>query len=190
MKPHGPWTILASHPIYCDPWVSVSRDDVIRPDGKPGSHIVVDIKAGVAVLALDDSGSVYLTDEFHYGVGRRTLEVVSGGCDSGEDPLLTAQRELREELGITAAEWAALGIVDPFTSIGVSPTRLYLAQKLTFGEHEQEGTENIHCVKMMLAEAVAAVMDGRITHGPSGVLIFKAFHLLTGGLSNAENTVR
>ena len=73
MKPHGPWTILASQPIYRDPWIAVRRDDVIRPDGQPGTHAVVDIKPGVAVLALDDAGFVYLTDEFHYGVGRHTL---------------------------------------------------------------------------------------------------------------------
>ena len=185
MKPHGPWTIVASQPIYRDPWVTVSRDDVIRPDGQPGTHAVVDIKPGVAVLALDDTGFVYLTDEFHYGVGRHTLEVVSGGCNPGEEPLTTAQRELREELGIDAADWTALGVVDPFTSVGVSPTRLFLARQLTFGEHAQEGTERIRCVKMSLAEAIAAVMDSRITHGPSGVLIFKTHHWLTSTLSSA-----
>jgi ADP-ribose pyrophosphatase len=184
MKAHGPWTILASQPIYRDPWVAVRRDEVIRPDGQPGTHAVVDIKPGVAVLALDDAGFVYLTDEFHYGVGRNTLEVVSGGCDPGEDPLAAAQRELREELGITAAEWTALGVVDPFTSVGVSPTRLLLARRLSFGERAPEGTERIRCVKLPLAEAVAAVMDSRITHGPSGVLIFKAHHLVASGLSS------
>jgi ADP-ribose pyrophosphatase len=185
MKPHGPWTILASQPIYRDPWVGLRRDDVLRPDGQPGTHVVVDIKPGVAVLALDDAGFVYLTDEFHYGVGRHTLEVVSGGCDAGEEPLSTAKRELREELGITATEWTALGSVDPFTSVGVSPTALFLAQRLSFGEHAQEGTERIRCVKMPLSEAVAAVMDSRITHGPSGVLIFKTHHLLMSGLASA-----
>jgi ADP-ribose pyrophosphatase len=180
MKTHGPWTILASRPIYCDPWVSVSCDEVIRPDGRPGTHAVVDIKSGVAVLALDEAGFVYITDEFHYGVGRHTLEVVSGGCDPGEDPLATAQRELREELGITAAEWTSLGVVDPFTSVGVSPTQLFLARDLTFGRQAPEGTERIRCVKMPLEEAIAAVMDSRISHGPSGVLLFKTHHLLAG----------
>jgi ADP-ribose pyrophosphatase len=184
MKTHGPWTIVSSRPVYRDPWIAVRCDEVIRPDGRPGTHAVVDIKPGVAVLALDAAGFVYLTDEFHYGVGRHTLEVVSGGCDPGEDPLATAQRELREELGIAAAEWTALGVVDPFTSVGVSPTRLYLARQLTFGEHAQEGTERIRCVKMTLAEAISGVMDGRITHGPSGVLLFKTHHLMASGLSS------
>jgi ADP-ribose pyrophosphatase len=175
MQDHGPWKISASEQVYQDPWLTLRRDDVIRPDGALGSHVVVHIKPGVSVLPLDDRGFVYLTDEFHYAVGRHTLEVVSGGIDSGEDALATARRELREELGISAATWTHLGSVDPFTAMVTSPTELFLAQGLTFGDHEREGTEQIRCVKMSLAEAVAAAMDGRISHAPSAVLILKTY---------------
>lgn len=178
MKPHGPWKIVQSREVYRDPWLAVRRDEVIRPDGKPGTYAVVNLKAGVSVLALDDEGNVYLTQEFHYGVGRVTLEVVSGGIEPGEDPLPAAQRELREEIGIEAEEWTDLGLVDPFTGSIVSPTRLYLARKLRFGESEQEGTETIRRVKTPLAEAIRKVMDSEITHGPSCVLLLKVRLLL------------
>src|SRR5262249_29495954 len=126
----------------------------------------------------DAAWDVYLTDEFHYAVGRRTLETVSGGIDSGEAPEDAARRELREELGITARTLTSLGMVDPFTAMVVSPTRLFLATDLEFGDHAQEGTERIRCVRMPLGEAVWAVMDGRITHAPSCVAILKAAHSL------------
>jgi ADP-ribose pyrophosphatase len=171
---HGPWKILSTREVYRDPWMHLVRDEVLRPDGQPGSFAVVHIKAGVSVLALDDEDHVYLTEEFRYAVGRYTLEVVSGGADPGEDPLTAARRELKEELGILADEWLDLGQVDPFTSMLLSPTRLYLARRLHFGEHAPEGTEQIRCLRVPLAEAVAAVMDGRITNGPSCVLILKA----------------
>src|SRR5262245_53105601 len=103
MKPHGPWKIVASHELYRDPWIVIRKDDVIRPDGKPGIHSVIGINAGVTVLALDEQGCVHLTEEFHYAVGRVTLEAVSGAIDAGEDTLAAARRELREELGIEAA---------------------------------------------------------------------------------------
>jgi ADP-ribose pyrophosphatase len=175
MKNHGPWKITGSRQVYQDPWLTLRRDDVIRPDGRPGSHVVVEIKAGISVLPLDDAGFVYLTDEFHYAVGRNTLEVVSGGIDPGEDALTTAQRELAEELGITASKWTPLGIVDPFTSTVTSPTQLFLAQDLTFGEHAREGTELIRSVRLPLTHAVAAVQDGQISHAPSAVLILKTY---------------
>jgi len=177
---HGPWTILESRTVYHDPWVDVRRDDVIRPDGALGTHAVVSLKPGVSVLLMDDDEHVYLTDEFHYGVGRNTLEVVSGGMESGEDPLECAQREAQEELGISASEWTDLGLFDPFTTIVNSPAHLYLARRLTFGAANPDGTENIRCVKVPFSEAVAMVMDGRITHGPSSVAILKVRVLLDG----------
>ena len=76
------------------------KDDVIRPDGRNGTHTVVRIKPGVSVLAIDSDRHVHLTDEFHYAIGRHSLEAVSGGTEPGETSLETAQRELREELGI------------------------------------------------------------------------------------------
>jgi hypothetical protein len=84
VKRHGPWQIIESHEVYRDPWVAVRRDNVIRPDGKPGTHSVVMLKPGVTVLAIDDETNVYLTEEFHYGVGRITIEAVSGGIEPGE----------------------------------------------------------------------------------------------------------
>ena len=174
LKQHGPWQIAKSREVYRDPWLNVRKDDVIRPDGAAGTHSVVNIKPGVCVLAIDDAHDVYLTEEFHYAVGRVTLEAVSGGIEPDEDPLMTAKRELREELGIDAQEWVDLGICDPFTASAVSPTKLYLARGLSFGADSPEGTEQIRCIKKSLTEAVDDVMESRITHGPSCVLILKA----------------
>jgi ADP-ribose pyrophosphatase len=178
MKPHGPWQIVTQHVVYSDPWIRVRKDDVIRPDGQPGTHSVIDLKPGVSVLAIDHDGAVYLTEEFHYGVGRVTVEAVSGGIEPDEDPLTTAQRELREELGIEAGLWTDLGVCDPFTANVVSPTRLFLARDLAFGRPAQEGTERIRGVKMSLDEAVASVMDSTITHAPSCLVILKAWQHL------------
>jgi ADP-ribose pyrophosphatase len=175
---HGPWRILGRRSVYRDAWIEVDRDDVIRPDGAAGTHCVVRLLPGVSVLALDEAGMVHLTEEFHYGVGRRTIEVVSGGVEAGEDPLAAAQRELAEELGITADQWLDLGICDPFTTIVVSATRLFVARRLTFGPTSTEGTERIRRHVVPFDEAVQMVLDSRITHGPSCVLILKARHVL------------
>ncbi len=181
MQQHGPWQILATREVYRDPWIEVRRDEVIRPDGQPGSHAVVWLKAGVTVLALDDAGNVHLTEEFHYGIGRDAIEAVSGGIEPGEDPLTTAQRELTEELGIRAERWIDLGIVDPFTTVVVSPTRLFLARGLSFGATRCEGTEQIRRRSLPLTEAVDAVLSSRITHGPTCVVILKTQMLLDRG---------
>jgi ADP-ribose diphosphatase len=172
-KQHGPWQIVESREVYRDPWTRLQRDEVIRPDGQPGTYCVVNLKPGVSVLAIDDEDNVYLTEEFHYGVGRITIEAVSGGIEDGEQPLATAQRELQEELGIEAKQWTDLGTVDPFTANVVSPTQLYLARSLTFGSPNLEGTEQIRCIKLPLQQVMQMTLTGKITHAPSCVLILK-----------------
>ena len=158
--------------MYQDPWLEVDRDEVIRPDGDPGTHCVIRMKPGVCVLARDDQGAVYLTEEFHYAVGRLSLEGVSGGIEPGEEPLATARRELQEELGLEAENWQALGVVDPFTTIVDSPTRLFLAEGLKFVERAPEGTERIRQVKLTLEQALEMVIGGQITHArPTCVLL-------------------
>ena len=171
MREYGPWKILNSTQIYSDPWLSLQRDDVERPDGAPGTYSVVTLKAGVCVLPLDADGFVYLTREFHYAVGRVTLECVSGGIDGAEAAQTCGTRELQEELGIRAETFQHMGTVDPFTASVLSPTQLYLATSLTFGADNQEGTEQIECVRMTLAQAVDRVLNSEITHAPSCVLI-------------------
>ena len=68
VQQYGPWQIRSSREVYRDPWIAVRRDEVIRPDGADGTHVLVWMKPGVSVLALDDDGSVYLADEFHYAI--------------------------------------------------------------------------------------------------------------------------
>ena len=177
MKQHGPWQIVESNEKYRDPWVTLTRDEVIRPDGEPGSYVVVNLKPGVCVVAVDSDNNVYLTREFHYGVGRVTLEAVSGGIDVPEEPLTTAKRELREEVGISAQRWTDLGTTDPFTANVVSPTQMYLARDLTFVDADPEGTELIQCVRLPFEQVLEHVMDGTITHSPSCVAILKASRL-------------
>jgi ADP-ribose pyrophosphatase len=174
MQSHGPWQIVSSRQVYGDPWIEVHRDEVIRPDGLPGSHCTVRMKAGVCVLALDDEGCVHLTEEFHYAIGRMGLEAVSGGIEVGEDALSTARRELREELGFEADRWTSIGTIDPFTTIIVSPTALFLAEELRPVPRELEGTELIRPVSMTLAEALHLLDEGAITHGPTCVLLLQS----------------
>ena len=175
MRPHGPWTIVKSHAVYSDPWIDVRKDDVLRPDGQPGTYSVVKVRSGVTVVALDDNHILHLTEEFHYAVGRLTLEGVSGGREPGEEPLQTARRELAEELGIEADRWTDLGTVDPITSSVDSPTRIFLAQSLRHGPSAPEGTELIRRVEVPLSEALAMVLDSRITHAATCVAILKTW---------------
>jgi ADP-ribose pyrophosphatase len=177
-RSNGPWLIEKTIQRYKDAWLEVNEDTVIRPDGKPGSFATVRMKPGVSVLAMDDDGSVYLTIEYKYAIERESIEVVSGGIDEGESTIDAARRELREEVGLEAAEWTELDFVDPFTSAINSPAALFLARKISVVDATPEGTEVIKVLRLDLSEAVQMVLDGRITHGPSCVVLLKTSFLL------------
>lgn len=175
---NGPWQVLQTREIYRDPWLTLRRDDVIRPDGQPGTHTITRFKDGVSVLPLDDGEQVFLTEEFHYAQGRRGIEVISGGVEPDEDLLTAAARELREEVGLTASRWTPLGVVDPLTSQAIAPISLFLAEGLSFVDATPDGTETIRRLKVPFAEAIEMVMHGEITHSGSCVLILKAARYL------------
>lgn len=174
----GPWTVKGSEIKYKNPWIQVREDAVIRPDGKDGICGVVTMKSGVSVLPYDADGNVYLTEEYHYGVERVTIEAISGGMDEKESELETAKRELKEETGLIATEWTDLGSLDPFTSVVVSPNHMFLARGLMQGEASQEGTESIRVLKIPFSEALEWAMKGKITHGASVAVILKTALLL------------
>ena len=172
VKSHGPWKIKKTHEVYRDDYIRLWVDDVIRPDGADGQHVVVSMKPGVCVLAIDDEHNLHLTQEFHYGIGRDSIEAVSGGIEPGEDPDVTARRELQEELGLCARDWKFVTTVDPFTTILLSPTRIYFASGLSEVESNPEGTEQIERVIITMEDAVARILSGEISHAPTCVAKF------------------
>jgi 8-oxo-dGTP pyrophosphatase MutT (NUDIX family) len=176
---HGPWTIKETTEKYRNEFIEVNEDQVVRPDGEPGTYATVKLTPGVSVLPLDAEGYVYLTRQFRYALGAESLEASSGGIEQGEAPDNAARREAREELGIEAEHWQSLGLVHIDTSIIRGPCHLFLAQGLSFTRTEREGTETIKTVKLPLAEALRRVLSSEILHAPSCVLILRAWHTLS-----------
>lgn len=177
-RPHGPWTVLSTERLYTDEFIDVAVDAVVQPDGERGQYATVRMKPGVTVLPVDDDGRVRLVRQFRYALGAESLEAPAGGVDEGEDPLDAAKRELKEEMGITASDWTALGTVHLDTAIVHCPDHLFVARGLAFGEPDREGTESMETVTVTLAEAVASVVRGEIVQASSCVLILRAARAL------------
>jgi ADP-ribose pyrophosphatase len=165
---------LSSREVYRGRLVHLREDSVILPQGTRATFEYVEIKNGASTLAVEENGDVWLVREWKYAIDRPSLEVVSGGIEPGEEPLAAAQRELREEAGLTAAEWTSAGFVDPFTTMVRCPNHLFLARGLTVVAREPEEGEVMEIVRMPLEQAVDLVINGGITHGASSVLILKA----------------
>jgi len=174
----GPYKVLSSEPRYRNRWMAVREDRVIRPGGSEGLFGVVEMTSGSSVLALDADDKVFLVREYKYAIGRDSLEVVSGAMDEGETPLAAAQRELREETGLIASDWQAMGAVDPFTTAIRCVNYLFLARGLSHTAASPEDGEELSIVSLPFDAAVRMVLAGEISHAGSCLLILRTARLL------------
>lgn len=125
------WETLRSRRVYENPWISVREDDVRRPDGEPGIYGVLDLRhPAVFVVPVTDAGEVVLVRQHRYTIGRESLEVPAGGTD-GEEVLVAARRELREETGYDAEELRLLADVYSLNGVCNAPGHVVLATGLT-----------------------------------------------------------
>jgi ADP-ribose pyrophosphatase len=179
MKIRGPWKVKKTRVVYKNKWMSVREDSVIRPDGKSGIYGVATMLSGVGVIAIDDKMNVYLTKEYHYGIGRVTIEAVSGGIESGESKIGTARRELKEEAGLIAKNWTYLGYLHPLTSLVDMKNYLFLARNLKQIQASPEGTEKIEIVKIPFKKAINLIKKGKIIDATTIVALLKADEYLS-----------
>lgn len=175
----NPWKTLSSQSKYKNAWISVREDQVIRPDGTPGIYGVVETKVATGVIALTPDNQIYLVGQYRYPVNVYSWEIVEGGAELDEEPILGAKRELREEAGLTASEWQQLGgPVHLSNCYSAETAYLYLARRLTQVGSSPDGTEMLEVRKVPFHEALEMVDTGLITDAMSIIAIFRAQRLL------------
>lgn len=169
----NPWKTLKKKEIYDNAWIRVQEDDVIRPDGKPGTYTTVSYKnKAIGVLPIDEEGNTYLVGQYRYPLDLYSWEIPEGGCPQGEDPLSAAVRELKEETGLTASKYEVLGRSYLSNSVSDEEATYYLATGLTEGEAEPEGTEDLALRKVPFEQALEMVASGEISDALSILAIY------------------
>jgi 8-oxo-dGDP phosphatase len=168
------WPVTSTAVLASGQVAQFVQDQVTTPDGELIAREYVQHPGAVGVIALDDDLRMALVRQYRHPVRHRLIEPPAGLLDvDGEDYLLTAQRELAEEVGLAATSWRVL--VDLFTTPGmVSETlRIYLARDLGpaatpdgFFRHGEEA--HMDTVWASLADVVDAVLGGRL-HNPTVV---------------------
>ena len=112
------------------------------PDGHEYQRDYMHHPGAVGVVPMTDAGTVLLVRQYRPVVDRWLLEIPAGTRDvEGEDTLLTAHRELAEEVGMTAGSMEHLNTF--YNSVGVTDeeTVLYLARNLTPTSLDRQGVE-------------------------------------------------
>ncbi len=153
------------------------RGEFTDPLGQSFTRSFVTSPGAVGVVALHETGprgpdtvprdeaTVVLVRQYRPALHRLTLELPAGMRDvEGEEPLVTARRELQEEVGLVAESWVRLGRHVSAPGISDSQVEIFLARNLREVDVDRHGPEEQHMTveRVPLNEALVMVSDGRI----------------------------
>lgn len=180
------YDIRSSETVFDGRIMTVRVDQVEMPDGSVAAREVAAKTTAVAVVALDEQNRVALIEQYRHPLGHRLWELPAGLMDiDGEPALASAQRELAEETGLAATDWAVL--VDLAVSPGFTTEsiRVFLARGLTIGARAGEADAeelDLRLAWVDLDEAVLAVFDGHIVNASCVAGLLAAQRFLTDPL--------
>ena len=174
----APFQVIASSESAREFNLALRRDRIRWPDGSEADYGVVEGPNAVFVVPYSQSGSTVLVRQWRHTWEVTSWEVPAGTLEPGEEPLACAQRELREEAGLIADEWTALGATRG-TALVTGRQHLYLAR----GLHRVQRTPEPYERDMILREvpfrtALDAALQGEIEHAASVSALARAARAL------------
>ncbi len=175
------YEVRSSEVVYQGAVFALRRDEVTMPGGGTKIREVVDHPGAVGIVALDEQERVVLIKQYRHAVGEALWELPAGLLDVADEPAVrAAQRELAEEVGLTAGRWDLL--VEAYSSPGMSneATRIYLARDLSQSTRQHEAAEDeeadLVVERVPIDEAVVRVASGGITNAMAVIGILATLH--------------
>ena len=158
---------LASEELFRGRLLHAVRDTVRLPDGTSAQREYVVHPGAVMIVPLLETASgemrVVLERQFRYPVAQVMIEFPAGKLDPGEGIQLCAQRELLEETGYSARQWARAGLLHPVISYSTEFIDIWFARGLTLGERQLDPGEFLDVFTATPTELLQWCGEGRVT---------------------------
>lgn len=170
---------LAAQEVFQGKIVTVKVERVLLPDGRESSREIVVHRGAVALVPLLEKAGekeIVLTRQYRKPVEEVLLEIPAGTLEEGEEPLVCAQRELREETGMKAEKLELIATYYSAPGFCTEKMYLYLATGLEPQAGEADFDEKIEVVKLPLPKALELVQKGEIKDGKSIIGILNAVY--------------
>ena len=168
--------ILKSEKKYRGKIIDLRVDYLEYPSGNKSYREIVEHPGGAVVVGLFDNSEIILIKQYRHPFAKEVIELPAGKLDKGEDPLLCAQRELREETGLASQHWSKLTSMYTTPGFCNEVLHVFLAQELYShkdGQALEEGESSIQLIRLPLKEAIAMIERKEIVDGKSiaGILL-------------------
>ena len=154
---------VASQTRLSGGFLTVKLDTVRLPDGGRATREFVVHPGAVVVVPVLDDGRLVLVRQFRYPLSRVLLEFPAGKIDPGEDIAACAARELQEETGYTAREWARAGIIHNAAAYSTERIELWFARGLSAGPQRLDEGEFLEVVALGEDELDALAARNELT---------------------------
>jgi ADP-ribose pyrophosphatase len=169
---------LLSEQVYLGRFLDVRRDQVRLPDGSVAQREYIVHPGAVMVVPLLADGRLVMERQWRYPMARAMLEFPAGKLDAGETPFACAVRELAEETGYRAAEWARAGIVHNAIAYSNEGIEVWFARGLVLGERHLDAGEFLDVTSVTVAQLDELVKLGEVTDAKTqiGLLWLQNWH--------------
>ena len=149
--------------VYRGHFLDVRRDTIVQRDGHTATREYIVHPGAVMVVPLLDDGRLVLERQYRYPLGRVLLEFPAGKLDAGESVQRCAERELFEETGYRAREWARACAIHNACAYSDEAIEIWFARGLQAGERRLDAGELIDVCLMQEAELDALAARGELT---------------------------
>lgn len=156
-------SLLHSQTLLEGGFLTVRRDTVGLPDGTSATREYVVHPGAVAVVPVLDDGRVVMVRQFRYPLGQVLLEFPAGKIDPGEPVWTCARRELREETGYSARQWARACHIHNAAAYSTEGIEIWFASGLVPGPQALDAGEFLEVVAVTEQELDALAQAGQLT---------------------------
>ena len=173
-------TALDSKDILVGDFLHAKRDTVRLPDGSQSTREYIIHPGAVMIVAQLDDGRLVLERQYRHAVQAVMIEFPAGKLDAGEASLACAQRELLEETGYSARQWARAGVLHPVISYSTEFIDIWFARDLTLGERKLDDGEFLDVFTATPTELLAWCCNGNVTDAKTLTGVLWLQNVLTG----------
>jgi ADP-ribose pyrophosphatase len=147
--------------------LDVRRDTVRLPDGQQGVREYVVHPGAVMIIPIlaqtPTHWHLVMERQYRYPLGRAMIEFPAGKLDPGEDPFVCAQRELLEETGYRAGQWARAGQLHPTIAYSNEFIDIWFARDLRQGQQALDAGEFLDVFTASSEQVLQWCCNGGIT---------------------------
>jgi 8-oxo-dGTP pyrophosphatase MutT (NUDIX family) len=156
-------TTLSSREVYRNRWMRLREDEILRSNGSKGIYGVVEKEDSAIIIPLDQ-GRIWLVEQFRYTIEERALELPQGTWELlTPQPEELARGELREEIGMDAADMIHLGTLWIAYGFLRQKQHVFLATGLTPAGKEPDAEEHdLAAHSIPVEEFERMMLDGTI----------------------------